>query len=155
MPQCPKQNGWTARPAREGREARTGVAHHIDLALEKTLDQYNIDKNSITLTGLSMGGYGTWSYGAEHTDIFAGLMPICGGGNVEDAEKLSKIPIWAFHGDADDVVPVERSRVMVEAVKQAGGNVKYTEYPGVDHGSWEPAYDDPESIAWLLKQRKN
>ena len=102
-----------------------------------------------------MGGYGTWSYGAEHSYIFAGRMPICGGGNVEDAEKLSKTPIWAFHDDADDVVPVERSRVMVEAVKKAGGNVTYTEYPDVDHGSWEPAYDDPESIAWLLKQKKN
>ena len=155
MPQCPKNSGWARRPAREGRAARQGSGEHIDLALKKTLAQYNIDRDRITLTGLSMGGYGTWSYGAQHTDTFAALMPICGGGRVEDADRLSKIPIWAFHGDADRVVPVERSRVMVEAVKQAGGEIKYTEYPGVGHNSWEQSYDDPESIAWLLEQKRD
>ena len=155
MPQCPRNIGWAARPARGEREARKGVANHIDLAIKKTLAQYNIDKDRITLTGLSMGGYGTWSYGAQNADTFAALMPICGGGDVKNAEKLATVPIWAFHGDADDVVPVDRSREMVKAVKDAGGDIKYTEYPGVDHGSWEPAYEDPESIAWLLKQKRD
>jgi predicted peptidase len=81
-------------------------------------------------------------------------MPICGGGNVEDAAALAKIPIWAFHGAADGIVPPKKSREMVEAVRAAGGNVKYTEFPGVDHHSWDPAYDDPETIKWLLEQRK-
>jgi predicted peptidase len=102
-----------------------------------------------------MGGYGTWSYGAENVDTFASLLPICGGGKEEDADKLSRLPIWAFHGSADSVVPAERSRVMVEAVKQAGGNIKYTEYPEVDHNSCDQAYGDPEAITWLLEQKRN
>jgi predicted peptidase len=155
MPQCPEGRGWAAREARGTRPAREASGDHIGRAIEETLEAYNIDEDRITLTGLSMGGYGTWDYGAKNTDTFAALMPICGGGDVNHADKLATLPIWAFHGDADDVIPVERSREMVEAVKKAGGDIKYTEYPGVDHGSWEPAYDDAATIAWLLKQKRD
>ena len=106
------------------------------------------------LAGLSMGGYGTWIYGAMKIDTFAALMPICGGGKVEDAAALAKVPIWAFHGAADETVKPEESRKMVEAVKKAGGNVQYTEYKGVGHNSWDAAYGDSKAITWLLSQRK-
>jgi predicted peptidase len=115
---------------------------------------YTIDPKRIYLTGLSMGGFGTWGFAPSHIDTFAALMPICGGGSKKDAPALAKLPIWAFHGGDDETVPAEKSREMVEAVKAAGGKVKYTEYPGVGHNSWDAAYGDPEAIEWLLKQRK-
>jgi len=142
MPQCSEKGWWD--------DSRGD----IEVSLADVREQYRIDDSRIYLTGLSMGGFATWTYGAQNTDLYAAMMPICGGGNVEDAEKLAKIPIWAFHGADDGVVPPQKSREMVEAVKAAGGNIKYTEYPGIDHSSWDPAYDDPESIEWLLKQRK-
>ena len=142
MPQCPKESSWPQR-------------HDIiDEALARGLADYHIDKHRVYLTGLSMGGYGTWSYGAEHADVFAALLPICGGGKTSDAAALAKVPIRVFHGGSDSVVKVENSRTMVEAVKAAGGVIDYTEYPGVDHNSWDQTYGDPEVIKWLLAQKK-
>jgi len=143
MPQCSEKGWWN--------DSRGD----IDVSLADTLKHYRVDESRIYLTGLSMGGFATWTYGAQHTDLYAAMIPICGGGNVEDAAKLATIPIWAFHGADDSVVPPQKSREMVEAVKAAGGNVKYTEYPGVDHNSWDPAYDDPETIGWLLEQKRD
>jgi predicted peptidase len=129
----------------------------LDLALatlDATLDEYPTDPKRIVLTGLSLGGYGTWSLGARQTGRFSALLPICGGGNPADAERLAQLPVWCFHGDADSVIPVERSREMVEAVRAAGGDVRYTELPGVEHNSWDPAYGDPDVISWMLAQRR-
>ena len=142
MPQCPEDRMWG--------DATTD----IETAMAQTRDEYNIDPSRIYLTGLSMGGFGTWLYGAAHVETFAALMPICGGGNPDDAEKLATIPIWAFHGADDPRVDARRSRQMVDAVKKAKGTIRYTEYPGVEHNSWDQAYDDPKAIRWLLKQRK-
>lgn len=142
MPQCPDKVFWDK------------VEDHIDGILAQVRGEYRIDPARIYLTGLSLGGFATWIYGSKRTDTYAALMPICGGGNPEDAAALAKVPIWAFHGDADEAVPVRRSREMVQAVKEAGGNIKYTEYPGVGHNSWDSAYDDEEAINWLLEQRK-
>lgn len=142
MPQCPKDVWWDS------------CLDHVDLALEQTLAEYNTDRSRVYLTGLSMGGYATWIYGAMKTDTFAALMPICGGGKVEDAAALAKLPIWAFHGGADETVKPEESRKMVDAVKKAGGAVQYTEYKGVGHNSWDAAYGDAKAIKWLLSQRK-
>ena len=88
-------------------------------------------------------------------DWFAAVAPICGGGDESQADKIKDLPIWAWHGDADDAVPVERSRTMIEAIKQAGGNPKYTELKGVGHNSWTPAYTDPQGlIPWMFEQRR-
>ena len=106
------------------------------------------------LTGFSMGGYGTWDLSARYPDLFAAAMPICGGGDVQQAGKLTKLPIWVFHGDADKAVPVERSRAMVSAIKQRGGNIKYTEYPGVGHDSWTATFSNPEIMQWLFDQAR-
>lgn len=142
MPQCPDTVYWDK------------VFDHIDAVQEETRKQYNIDPDRIYLTGLSLGGFATWMHGAQQVNVYAALMPICGGGYAKDAAELAKVPIWAFHGGEDKTVPPIRSREMVEAVKKAGGDIKYTEFKGIDHNSWDPAYDDPETIAWLLKQRK-
>jgi len=142
MPQCPDDRKWT------------DAFDHIDRAIAGVSKDYTIDPDRMLLTGLSMGGFGTWSYGAEHADRFAALMPICGGGNVEDAPALATLPIWAFHGGSDETVPPQRSREMVEAVEAAGGDIRYTEYPEAGHNSWDRAYGDPEAIAWLLAQKK-
>jgi predicted peptidase len=125
----------------------------IDAALADTMTAYRIDGDRIYLTGISMGGYATWMYGADRADFFAALAPICGGGSVEDAEALARVPIWAFHGALDPVVDVGETRTMVDAVQEAGGLVKYTEYPDLEHNSWDRAYADPEFAAWLFKQR--
>ena len=98
-----------------------------------------------------MGGYGTWSAISQTPELFAAAIPICGGGEPDDAKVLKGMPIWAFHGDADRVVAAKRSRVMVDAIKKAGGSaVKLTLYPGVNHNSWSRTYGNPKVYQWLL-----
>jgi predicted peptidase len=115
---------------------------------------YKTDPQRVYLTGLSMGGYGTWSLAAVLPDRWAAIVPICGGGNPKDAAALKDIPCWCFHGDADKVVPVKQSREMIEALKTAGGMPRYSEYKGVDHNSWDRAYGSTQLYEWLLKQKK-
>lgn len=122
--------------------------------LEAVNKEYKTDPKRTYLSGLSMGGYGTWSIASALPDKWAAIVPICGGGDPKNAEKLKNIPIWCFHGDKDTAVPVQRSRDMIEAIKKAGGSPKYTEYPGVAHNSWDKAYDTDELYEWLLKQVK-
>lgn len=146
MPQCAVKSDW--------RTAWEESKDEITAEISQTRKDFRVDPDRTYLTGLSMGGVGTWTYGAEHADAFAALIPICGGGNVNDARKLAQVPIWAFHGAEDSTVPPQESRQMVEAVKAAGGNVKYTEYEKVNHNSWDRAYDDPGTIQWLLSQKR-
>jgi predicted peptidase len=101
-----------------------------------------------------MGGVGSWGAAARYPELFAAAVPVCGAWDVDDAPKMISVPIWAFHGDQDTAVPVQFSRDLTAAVQKAGGIAKYTEYPGVGHGSWERAYADPELWAWLFEQRK-
>jgi predicted peptidase len=127
--------------------------------------QYKVDPKRVYLTGLSMGGFGTWSLAAKHPDKWAAIAPICGGavrakddGAAEKlkavAEKIKHIPCWCFHGDADKAVPVQLSRDIIKALKDAGGSPKYDEYPGVPHNSWDRAYGTAELYDWMLKQQK-
>ena len=163
IPQCRKQDWWTS-PAMEAQALK---------ALDQTLHEFKGDPQRVYLTGLSMGGFGTWGFASEHPGKFAALVPICGGvrlGRASDmpnyrdvdtsadpyaatAQKIGKTPVWVFHGGDDDTVPVTESRQMVEALKAAGGNVRYTEYPGVKHVSWDKAYSEPELFPWLLAQK--
>lgn len=122
--------------------------------LDATMKEYKVDPKRQYLSGLSMGGFGTWNIAAAHPDRFAAIAPICGGGNAKDAEKLKSIPCWCFHGDADNVVKPELSRTMIDAIKKAGGSPKYTEYPKVGHNSWDAAYGTDELYTWLLEQKK-
>ncbi len=143
MPQCPDDRRWT------------GMMETVVMGiLDEAMDKYNVDTKRIVLTGLSMGGFGTWTVGRTYTDRFAALAPVCGGGEPFDVDALTRIPIWCFHGDEDNVVSPDRSREMVQAVQAAGGDIKYTEYPGVKHNSWDPTYGDLEVIAWMLEQHQ-
>ncbi len=122
--------------------------------LDHVASQYRVDRRRIYLTGLSMGGYGTWSLAAEHPDRFAAIVPICGGGNPDHAGRLKNLPIWVFHGAKDRTVPISRSQQMVDAIKAAGGNVKFTVYPDAGHDSWTETYDNPQLYEWLLEQKR-
>jgi predicted peptidase len=129
------------------------------VALNALLDdlqaKYKVDKDRIYLTGLSMGGFGTWALAEAHPERFAALVPICGGGKPADAAKLKDLPIWVFHGAKDRTVPPDRSEAMVKALKEAGAkNVQLTMYPDAGHDSWSATYNNPEVWEWLFKQKR-
>jgi predicted peptidase len=127
----------------------------LNALLDDVTAKYKVDKDRVYLTGLSMGGYGTWALAAEHPERFAALVPICGGGNPADAAKLKDLPIWVFHGGKDRVVPPKNSEGMVQALKDAGAeNVKFTLYPDAGHDSWTETYNNPEVWDWLFKQKR-
>jgi len=123
--------------------------------LDALIKEYRVDKDRVYLTGLSMGGYGTWTLAAAYPEKFAAIAPICGGGNPADASKLAKLPTWVFHGAKDTSVPLKRSEEMVEALKAAGGDPKFTVYPEVGHDSWTATYDNPDFYKWLLAQKRS
>jgi predicted peptidase len=140
-------------------EKRTWQANSDDgkraiAILDEVEKEYKTDANRQILSGLSMGGFGTWSIAAAHPDRWAAIVPVCGGGNPKDAAAIKSIPCWCFHGDADNAVPVKRSRDMIEALKTAGGTPKYTEYEKVGHNSWDNAYGTDDLYKWLLEQKK-
>jgi predicted peptidase len=122
--------------------------------LAEVRKDYKVDPKRIYLTGLSMGGYGTWSLAVKHPEQWAAIVPICGGGDPSKAAAIKDIPCWIFHCDADNVVPVRQSRDMKEALEKAGGAPKYDEYAGVGHNSWDRAYATPELYTWLFKQER-
>jgi len=127
----------------------------LNALLDDITQHYRVDPDRVYLTGLSMGGYGTWSLAAAHPERFAAIVPICGGGNPADAAKLASLPVWVFHGAKDPTVPLERSKEMVEAIKSAGGNPRFTIYPEAGHDSWTETYNNPELYQWLLEQKKS
>jgi len=117
------------------------------------MKEFKVDAKRQYLTGLSMGGYGTWSIAPTTPTRWAAIVPVCGAGNPADAEKIKDIPCWCFHGDEDKAVNVEGSRKMIAAIEKAGGKPKYTEYPKVGHNSWDMAYGTDELYKWLLEQK--
>lgn len=158
-PQCRMDERWVDVSWADATSTPQPTTPTIDLAaatkaLEETLVREAIDPARIYLTGLSMGGYGTWDLAARMPDRFAAILPVCGGGDDRVADRIASLPIWCFHGDADTAVPVDRSRTMIAAVKAAGGRPIYSELPGVGHDSWTPAYRDGFVLDWLFSQRK-
>jgi len=122
--------------------------------LDSLEGELSIDTSRIYVTGQSLGGFGTWDYIAAKPGLFAAAIPLCGGGQISSASAIAKIPIWAFHGAADRSVPVTETRTMIAAVKQAGGNPRYTEYPGVGHEVWLRAFQETGLVEWLFAQHK-
>ncbi len=120
--------------------------------LDDVVSRYRIDRTRIYVTGLSMGGYGTWSLAQQFPKRFAAIVPICGGGDPAKAASIAQVPTWVFHGAQDKVVPLKRSQEMVRALKRAGGKPKFTVYPEAGHDSWSAAYSNPALYEWLLKQ---
>lgn len=163
-PQCPHDSFWTKRTAST---ITYEPSVHLEMVYElirQLQEKYSIDKNRIYLTGLSMGGIGTWALSMAHPDVFAALAPICGMGDVNKVELIRDIPVWVFTAEDDPVVKVELVRATVEALKKVGGNVRYTEYErGVvspplapmAHFSWVPAYNNKAFIDWIFAQNGN
>ena len=162
MPQCRKNVWW----------AESNMADVAMATLAAVQKEFQGDPTRTYLTGLSMGGYGTWYLAGKFPGRFAAIVPICGGILVPDmarqqsaddnspyteaAKKIgSKTPVWIFHGGDDPVVPVTESRRMNDAMKALGGELHYTEYPGVGHNSWEKAYAEPELVTWMLSKTTN
>lgn len=114
-----------------------------------------VDADRISVTGLSMGGFGTWDLGVKFPERFSALAPICGGGDPSKAWRMQKIPVWTFHGDKDTVVSITKSEEMVDALRIAGGNIRFTVFPGVGHVSWPAVYDDPEFYKWLISHKRS
>lgn len=146
-PQCPADTIWS-----QHLHALLGLLDHV-------LSEGDVDPDRVVLTGMSMGGGGTWHLGATAPERFAALAPVCGTrtwyiGDGPPTDALRRLPIWAFHGEDDDVVDAEASRVQVAALQAAGADVRLTLYPGVGHDAWAKAYPTPELWAWALAQRR-
>jgi predicted peptidase len=142
-PQCPTNESW----------GQPGQQKLLVKLLDQVTEKYKVDQSKIYLTGLSMGGYGSWRLAADHPERFAAVVPICGGGRAEDAEKLKELPIWVWHGTEDTAVPLARSTEMVEAIRKAGGTrVRFTVLEHIGHVSWEAAYTAPDLYQWLDQQ---
>ena len=139
-PQCPKDTAWQIP--------------ELKMVLDDALEKYPVDESRIYLTGLSMGGFGTWRFAIEHPNIFAAIAPICGGGSKHHAHIIRKIPTWVFHGALDNVVPIQKSKEMVDELRRLRANVKFTIYPAANHDSWTQTYNNPELYKWFLKYHK-
>ncbi|HMJ64861.1 MAG TPA: prolyl oligopeptidase family serine peptidase [Candidatus Binatia bacterium] len=147
-PQCPTGERWSNET--------------LLALLDDIIRKHRVDTNRIYLTGLSMGGYGTWSLSTAHPEKFAAIAPICGGGDTisilladgKRKDQLKRLPIWAFHGGKDPVVNVEESEKMVAAYKRIGNrNVELTIYPEAGHDSWTETYNNPKLYEWFLSHR--
>lgn len=153
--------GKESKSVHDGSFTMRGHIRTFHEALDGLEKEFSIDTNREYVTGLSFGGECTWISLVERPNRFAAGVPICGTEGYSDVtveertEKAGHVPLWIFHGDADDVVSVDVSRNIVKALKDAGGNPKYTEYPGVNHNSWSRAYRDPELVAWLFAQERS
>lgn len=115
---------------------------------------FRVDPKRLYVTGMSSGGDSTWSYAVAYPDRWAGMVPVCGNGDPKDAPKIKHIPCWYFFGGADNKAWLKNAHEMVKALKDAGGEPIYTEYPGMGHGIWGKAYGTPELWEWLLKQHR-
>ena len=140
--QCPSNELWNP--------------HGVKALTDHLTKTERIDASRVYLTGLSMGGFGTWETAFEYPDTYAAIAPICGGAGVRwvTASRLKHLPAWIFHGDKDGAVPVENSHKIHDALQKLGAPVKLTIYPGVGHDSWTQTYDNPEFWAWLFAQKR-
>ena len=139
-PQCPQGQYWSVRL--------------LNTLLDSAIAATRVDLNRVYLTGLSMGGYGTWHLAAAQPHRFAAAAPICGGGTPDEACNLKNLPVWAFHGAQDTIVPLSESEEMVSALKACGGNVQFTVYPEAGHDSWTQTYNNPALYDWFLQHQR-
>jgi len=157
-PQVPVNQQWVNTPwaaATHRMPAQPSTVMKLAMGLlAKLRSELPVDADRVYVTGLSMGGFGVWDIIARLPDTFAAAVPICGGGDTATAGVIKDVPLWVFHGDRDWAVQPRRSRDMVAALRQAGGSPKYTEYKGVKHNAWTPAYADQEMLEWLFEQHK-
>jgi len=160
VPQCPADDFWASlervhEPTRLAPEPRRPLQQVLELIRQVSSD-WPIDSQRIYLTGLSMGGYGAWDLLLRQPTLFAAATVICGGGDglAPHCAELARLPLWVFHGDQDEIVPVQRSREIVQALREHGGNPRYTEYVGGGHDSWTETYANNAVLDWLFAQRR-
>jgi len=139
-PQCPPDQWWSPDA--------------LIALLDRICDEYPVDRDAQVVTGLSMGGLGTWTLAAACPDRFSAIAPVCGPYTYVHKQPLARVPTWCFHGALDEVVSVQDSIRMVQQVRAQGGNVRFTVYPDADHDSWTETYANPALYAWLLAQRR-
>ena len=139
-PQCPENVWW--EPI------------ELTALLDEVISNNNVDENRIYVTGLSMGGFGTWRLAAYTPNRFAAIAPICGGGEKYWAKRFAHLPTWAFHGAKDEGVPLKRSQEMIDELTAKGGQPKLTVYPEAGHDSWTETYNNPDFYTWLLAQER-
>ena len=140
-PQCPDGKRWNAES--------------LNAMLDEVLTKLPVDTNRIYLTGLSMGGYGTWKFAIAYPERFAAVAPVCGWGHLEDVEKLKDKPVWIFHGAKDDVVPPSESEKMVKFLEKFGSTkMRFTLNPNANHNAWDATYSNKELYDWFLQHTK-
>jgi predicted peptidase len=167
FPQCRKESYWSSVKIDRNQPPQSRFNYDyssnpetedLSAVIELLSDlkkHHKLDKKRVYIMGLSMGGMGTFEALSRHSKLFAAAIPICGGGDTTQVGNFAKkVPVWVFHGADDSVVHADYSRSMVKAIEAAGGKVKYTEYPKVNHNSWDNAFAEPELLSWLFKQRK-
>lgn len=159
-PQCPPGRQWVNTPWTAGSYSVDAIPESEELRiaigiLKGVGREFNgIDPGRVFVAGLSMGGYGTRDAIMRHPDLFAAAVPICGAGDPSQASSMGHVKVWAFHGSEDDVVPPEGSREMVQALRNAGADVRYTEFEGVGHRSWINTWEEKDLFEWLFQQRR-
>jgi predicted peptidase len=141
-PQCPNGHWWN------------NELLPLTALLDEVVSKYKVDQDRVYLTGMSMGGFGTWALAGYSPDRFAAIIPICGGGEPLLTRALRHMPVWAFHGGKDPIVPVKRSQELIDALKKADAEAKLTIYPDALHDSWSATYDNPEIYEWLLAHKR-
>ena len=140
MPQCPMNEWWSP--------------WMVNDLLDEIEAKYRVDPDRVYLTGLSLGGYGTWDTAIAFPDRFAAIAPVCGAGDENDVARIKDLPTWVFHGGKDPTVPIRYANAMVEALRKIGGRVRFTVFPEAHHNSWTQAYATEEIYSWLLQQRR-
>ena len=164
FPQCPvdtrwsyhKVDPWTEENLVTSKEKKK-ISYYGNLVIElieKLIKEKNIDQNRIYISGLSMGGYGTFDLVSHRPEIFAAAAPICGGADLELLENAKKVPFWIFHGEMDKVVPVKNSRDAYQLLKKFSNQNMYTEYKGVYHNSWDYVFKENNFFEWFFKKKK-
>ena len=157
IPQCGLDHKWAETPWEKGsyNQDNLPISKYLSAAkelIDTFVEENKIDKSRIYIMGCSMGGYGTWDMITRFPDYFKAAMPICGGGDPSKAHLIKHMPIWTFHGDADEAVPVSASRDMVKALNDCGADIIYTEIPGWGHHAWKVAHDSRIVYDWLFSR---
>ncbi|HMU45219.1 MAG TPA: prolyl oligopeptidase family serine peptidase [Chitinophagaceae bacterium] len=156
VPQCPANDSWSpfTGPDRTFQQTPTKPMELLIELIHKMIQTMPVDSNRIYITGLSMGGYGTYYALTKYPDLFAAAVPVCGAGDTSKASTFAHVPIWIFHGAEDPAVNPIYSQQMFEALTKAGAHPGFTQYPESGHFSWLAAYSDPLMIEWLFRQHK-